>query len=60
MGVWNEVFLSDLRGNFRLDAEFWEPAAVETEEKIRSVDNMSLGDISKSVRKGIFYILASE
>lgn len=52
--------LSSMRGAFRLDAEFWLPEYVRVEKAIASVDHMCLGDLASDVRKGIFYILASE
>jgi restriction endonuclease S subunit len=49
-----------LRGEARLDAEFWHPDYLQTEQAILAHRWQKLGDLSTSVRKGIFYILASE
>lgn len=52
--------VSEMRGAFRLDAEFWLPEYDRIERAISSVKHVSLGKLAADVRKGIFYILASE
>ena len=52
--------LSEMEGFFRLDAEFWNPDYVSLTDIIQQHDHSSLGELSHSFRKGIFYILASE
>jgi len=58
MAVWNSVSLSELRGTFRLDAEFWQPEYVEVEAALLAQSHDRLGDLVTSVRKGVFNILA--
>lgn len=58
MAVWNSVTLSELRGTFRLDAEFWQPEYVEVEAVLLAQSHNRLGNLVTSVRKGIFNILA--
>lgn len=60
MAYITERDLSSMRGAFRLDAEFWLPVYETVEKAIASVDHVCLGDLASDVRKGIFYILASE
>jgi restriction endonuclease S subunit len=58
MAVWNSVSLSELRGTFRLDAEFWQPDYLEVEAVLLAQSHDRLGDLVTSVRKGVFNILA--
>lgn len=58
MAVWNSVSLSELRGTFRLDAEFWQPQFVEVEETLLEQPHERLGELVTSIRKGVFNILA--
>src|ERR1017187_2081672 len=58
MAVWNSVSLSELRGTFRLDAEFWQPEYLDVEAVLLAQSHDRLGDLVTSVRKGVFNILA--
>lgn len=58
MAVWNAVSLSELRGTFRLDAEFWQPDYVQTEGTLERQSHEPLGELLTSIRKGVFNILA--
>ncbi len=58
MAVWNSVSLSELRGAFRLDAEFRQPEYLETEETLLKQSHDRLGELVSSIRKGVFNILA--
>jgi restriction endonuclease S subunit len=60
MAVWSEVRLRDLRGASRLDAEFWQPAFLDAERAIQRHEVATLEDLSDSIRKGVFYILAED
>lgn len=52
--------LSEMRGAFRLDAEFWNPEYEGIEASIRKGRHTTLAEASDWQRKGIFYILASD
>jgi len=52
--------MSELRGDGRLDAEFWHPQYLRVERAVQAKTWAILGDLSISVRKGIFDILANE
>lgn len=58
MGTWNVVRLSELRGTFRLDPEFWQPEHLEIEAVLLRQQHARLGDLVTSLRKGVFNILA--
>lgn len=58
MPEWNSIRLSELAGNFRLDAEFWRPGHLEIETTVLKQPHACLGDLSTSMRKGVFNILA--
>lgn len=58
MAVWSTVKLSALGGAFRLDPEFWRPEYVRVERAIKRLPHKKIGDISHSLRKGVFNILA--
>lgn len=60
MAVWSIVNLSELRGERRLDAEFWQPEYISNEKNLLAKPHTSLGELATSIRKGIFFILASE
>lgn len=52
--------MMELQGDGRLDAEFWHPQHLQVERAVQAQTWATLGDLSVSVRKGIFDILASE
>ena len=58
MAVWSVVKLSGLGGAFRLDPEFWHPEYLQVDRTIQALQHKKLGDLSLSLRKGVFNILA--
>ena len=58
MAVWSVVKLSEFRGAFRMDAEFWRPEYIAIENTISAMTHAKLGDLVTSIRKGVFNILA--
>ncbi|MDO9371966.1 MAG: hypothetical protein Q7U07_05175 [Gammaproteobacteria bacterium] len=58
MGSWSVVNLSELRGTFRLDAEFWQPEHLEVEAALLRQPHAKLGELVTGIRKGVFNILA--
>ncbi len=58
MAVWSAIKLSALGGAFRLDPEFWRPEYLRVEREIKRLPHKKLGDLSLSLRKGVFNILA--
>jgi hypothetical protein len=58
MAVWSAVKLSNLGGAFRLDPEFWRPEYLAVEREISRLPHETLGELSLSLRKGVFNILA--
>ena len=57
----NKVFLvnrSELEG--RLDPNYYLPKYLETESKLKNLKHKKLADFCIKIKKGIFYILASE
>lgn len=60
MAHWSASHLSEARGAFRLDAEFWRPEFLEAERRVLAGPHAELGTLTSSARKGIFHILAEE
>lgn len=60
MAEWAEVMLSALPGERRMDAEFWQRCYINNAAAVSSHPHVRLGEIVTTIRKGVFYILASE
>jgi hypothetical protein len=58
MAVWSVVRISQFAGAFRLDAEFWQPDYLTVERALEKIPHQRLGALVKSLRKGVFNILA--
>ncbi len=58
MAVWSALRTDELRGSFRLDAEFWRSEYLDIEAAVRRLKHKPLGKLALSIRKGAFNILA--
>lgn len=55
---WNTVSLSELRGAYRMDAEFWQPEYLQAEAMLLQQPHDRLEELTTTIRKGVFNILA--
>jgi restriction endonuclease S subunit len=58
MAAWSVVNTAQFVGAFRLDAEFWQPEYLAVEKAIGKLHHLKLGELTTSIRKGVFNILA--
>lgn len=60
MSKYTEVFTNDVIRSKRLDAEYWQEKYIRNEVVLSSFRCEPLGRLVSTLKKGVFYILASE